>query len=186
MIHVSAAEAVPLLLRAATLLGKNQEELGDLLRTSKRTVQRWYAGRSTPVVEQLQELARLAHPYDADLAAELAAVCHETLESLGIVAARPAPPAAPEPAPPPRPSPLVVDAVVCAAADAVEATPSSVRGVLLAAFERAALLGLTCEEVATALREATRPVPEPSPDATPPAASTASPSRRSSAASTRS
>jgi len=151
MIHISPSEAAPLLVRAAIALGLTQEGLGELLGASRRTVQRWQAGRTSPEVREFKELARHVYAADAQLAAEIAVACHETLESLGLVAPKP-PVVAVVDAPPPRPSPLVVDAVVCAAADAVGGTPASVRAVLLAAFERAAARGLTAEEGVAGLR----------------------------------
>jgi hypothetical protein len=79
----------------------------------------------------------------------------ETLESLGIVTPAPAPvvvPPPPPPAPPPPlPTALVVEAVVCAAADALQAPPSAVRGALLAAFCRARELRLSVNDVESAL-----------------------------------
>jgi hypothetical protein len=45
-----------------------------------------------------------------------------------------------------------VDSIVCAAAEAVAATPQAMRPALLAAFERAASLGLEIDAVRAALR----------------------------------
>ena len=156
-----------LLVRTQLALERSQAEFGRLLGSSRRTVQRWTAGQSTPTRTQVEELARLVHPRDAELAAQLADHLGETFESLGIVVAQPAPsegvveaaPAmptpmeTPRPAPPPqRPAPtLLVEAVVCAAADAMNLSPSAVRASLRAAFERAHALELTVAEVVEAL-----------------------------------
>ena len=68
------------------------------------------------------------------------------LVTLGIVA-----PPAPAPPPPTLPAEDVVDAVVCAAADAIHVTPRDVRPALLAAFARARRLRLSVEVVEQAL-----------------------------------
>jgi DNA-binding transcriptional regulator YiaG len=155
----NAIKGVPALLAdARRALGLNQAQLGDLLGSSKRTVQRWETKRAVASPQELATLAAHVHPHDAETAADLAAAIGQTLESLGIVAppAPPPPPAAPPPpppppGPPPMPRDLAVDAVVCVASDALGAMPAAVRGGLLAAFRRARMLGLSCEEVEQAL-----------------------------------
>jgi DNA-binding XRE family transcriptional regulator len=155
---------VPALLAdARRALGLTQEQLGTLLSSSKRTVQRWETGRGVPYAWHLAPLAARVHPHDAELAADLAAAAGGTLESLGIVAppAPPPPPPAPEPATPPpmppMPRHLAVDAVVCVASESLGQLPGPVRGALLAAFRRARELGLSCDEVERALGDAVRP-----------------------------
>jgi len=142
------------------------EAFGAALGVSKRTAARWAAGSSSLSVPQVRDLACLVYPKDPELATELASAASATLESLGLVAppapvvVAPEPPAPvvvvppPPPAPPPLPTALVVDAVVCAAADATQVTPSAVRATLLAAFRRARELRLTVEDVETALASA--------------------------------
>ncbi|HEY8040480.1 MAG TPA: helix-turn-helix transcriptional regulator [Polyangiaceae bacterium] len=138
-----------LLGRARHLFGMSQADFGKLLGVSRRTAARYEYGHSEPLIAQVMELARMAHARgDVALARELAGSTSETLESLGIVpAVKP-----PEPfTPPPR---LVVDAVVCAAADALEESPGTMRGTraaVLAAFRRARELRLNVEEVEKAL-----------------------------------
>ena len=136
-------------------LGYTQQQFGDALGISKRTVARWSRRGGSPTLRQIHTLARLVHPRDADLAQQLASAASETLESLGIVlpAPPPAPPALPPlPAPsPPLPIGSVVEAVVCAAADALNAPPSTVRAALFAAFRRAHELRLSVEDVEGAL-----------------------------------
>jgi hypothetical protein len=154
-------------------LGTTQAELGEMLGISRRTAQRW-ASAGVPSYE-MRKLAQLVHAKDPKLAAQIAASVGTTLEAIGIV--RPVP-AAPPPAP--RPSPDgVVDAVVCAAAEAMELMPRDVRPALHAAFARAGEIGLTVDDVERALRAKLRPAPTP---ATPAAdkRSSATASRRAS------
>jgi hypothetical protein len=136
-----------------------QEELGQKLGVSRRTAQRW-AGSEIPSYH-LPDLARLVHPHDAALAREIAAAAGMTLEAAGIVP--PPPPAPPPPAPPPPHG--VVDAVVCAAAEAMDMMPKEVRPGLFAAFARAKEIGLTVDVIERALsaslRAADAPLPQP-------------------------
>lgn len=143
--------AVGLTLEARSLLLLGQRSLGDLLGLSRRTIQRWDAGKSSPASWELAKLATVVHPRDADLAAKLAASAGTTLEALGLAIP---PPAAVEPAPaiaPQGPPPLsprhLVDVVVCAAAEALNVAPPAVRPVLLAAFRKAREVGLKVEDV---------------------------------------
>ncbi len=140
----------PLVTRAHIALGMTQQEFGEALGVSRRTVTRWYKHSPLLTMEQLRTLARLVHPRDPELAAEIAWTVSESLESLGIVP--PAPPPAPGPAAPaPLPTAVVVDSVVCAAAEALGVAPGAVRGALLAAFRRTRALRLSLQEVETAL-----------------------------------
>ena len=157
-------DATALVIEAQRVLGHTQEQLGKMLGLSRRTVSRWGNHTSGPTPEHLHALARAVHPLDPALAAKLARAGGETLERLGI--ARPAPAAAPPVtaavAAAPRPFPptrLVVESVVCAAAETMQASPSAVRGVLRAAFTRARGLGLTVEEMDDALAEPARKKP---------------------------
>jgi transcriptional regulator with XRE-family HTH domain len=150
----------PLLFRARQSVGMSQAAFGDSLGVSKRTVSRWETGGATLSPFQACQLARMVYPKDTALAAEVAAAASESLESLGLVVRAPAP-LNPPPSPvlPPR---LVVDAVVCVAADALGAAPSTVRAALYAAFKRASELRLSVDEVEKALAplaptKATRP-----------------------------
>jgi DNA-binding XRE family transcriptional regulator len=157
-----------LMFRARQKLGLMQAEMADAVGTSLRTLSRWEAGDSTPADVHLHKVAKLLHPLDPELAKEAARWAGATLEQLGIVQppAPPAPPPAPvappppEPvAPPPEPLParLLVDAVVCAVAAALEAldgAPVSVaraRAAVAAAFASARDLRLSVDEAAAAL-----------------------------------
>jgi transcriptional regulator with XRE-family HTH domain len=131
-----------LVARAQAALGMTHREFGEALGSSERTALRWAAGRSSVGVSGLRALARLVHPRDPALANELAGATSETLESLGIVAQGAAVAAD---------ASVLVDAVVCAAADALSMAPSAVRGALLAAFGRARELGLSVGDVEKAI-----------------------------------
>jgi hypothetical protein len=143
-------------------LGTTQAGLAERMGVSRRTAQRW-ARFSVPDF-YLPRLAKLVHPHDPDLAAEMAASLGATLESLGVVPP-PAPvPLAPAPAPtPPPPSDGVVDAVVCAASDAMNALPRDVRAGLLAAFTRAREIGVDIPMVERVLRAQLAPPPPEKP-----------------------
>jgi hypothetical protein len=143
---------------AQMALGTTQKELGEKLGISRRTAQR-YSESGVPHL-YLQTLVRLVHPHNRELAAEIARYSGATLVSLGLESPpAPAPPPAavapPPPAPPPPPPPpadSVVDAVVCAAAEAIDAKPGEVRRTLLAAFSRAREIGIDTAFVERVLR----------------------------------
>jgi len=80
------------------------------------------------------------YPVDPALAAEVAEAGETTLIALGL-----------EKPPTPLPPDRIVDSVVCAAADAMEALPRLVRPGLLAAVVRARELGIGLETIEAAL-----------------------------------
>ena len=123
-------------------LGLSRDKFAELLRSSKRTVARWEAGQSTVYPRDLFELARHVHPNDAELAEEIALAGGATLQKLGIAPSLDATPLPPH---------VLVDAIVCAAADALKAVPDTVRGAVLAAFKRARELRMTVEDVEKAM-----------------------------------
>jgi hypothetical protein len=165
-----ATTLVALLIDARNRLGVSQGGLGELLGSSRRSGQRWEGGGSSPMPKQLHALAAMVHPKDAKLAEQIAVAGGSTLEQLGIVPPPPPPappprtiplprpppavsapaPAPPPPQPPPPPED-VVDAVVCAAAEAIDVMPRTIRPALLAAFRRARRLGLDVATVEKAL-----------------------------------
>lgn len=152
------ARPVPILMDAARrALQVSQNGLAEKMGVSRRTGQRWNAGRG-PSGMDLQDMARLVYPVDATLAGEIAAASGTTLQALGLLPP-PAPvaPAAPPP-PPAGPPDRVVDAVVCAAAEAMQVMPQSVRPAVLAAFACAKELGLTVEAVERVLRTRNQPL----------------------------
>lgn len=129
----------------------SQGEFGRLLGSSTRSGQRWETGRASPSYDQLLKLVALVYPRNPQLAAQLATHLGRDLVSLGIAA----PPAPPPPPPlPPPPTEDVVDAIVCAAAEAIDLTPRQVRPAVMAAFARARRLGLAVEAVEKALAKA--------------------------------
>ena len=151
-----------LVLAAQNLLRLNQRQLAETLDpigASLRSVQRWATGQSRTPDRHLHELARRVYPHDRHLAANLAAAGASSLEELGILRP-PAPPAPPPPPaavlPPPPSPPLppveeIIDAIVCAAAEAIDVAPRDIRPALLAAFTRGRKLGLTMAQAEAAL-----------------------------------
>lgn len=167
MTLIRIVSAPALLQRTMRALRFTQEEFGRLLGVSRRTVIRWNGSGQGPSYEQWITLVRCAYPKDVGLAREIATELGQTLVSLGIEPPPPPPaPPLPPPGPPPRPVPPLpdlVDSVVCAAAEAMAVTPQSVRPALVAAFERAASVGLTMDEVRGVLRPPARTkAPRPS------------------------
>jgi len=143
-----ASHLAVLFTRCRLALGETQVGLGAKLGVARRTSQRW-AAQGVPTYH-LPKLAALVYPRDAKLAAEVAAAAGTTLERLGLVASTPvAPPAAP--AAPPTPPTAMVDAVVCAAADALNVLPRDARPGVYAAFARAAEIGTSIEFVTRVL-----------------------------------
>jgi len=154
MPFVPGPTVMALVAHAQLRLHLSQSTLGVRFGVSRRTIQRWQAGGGRPSIEQLRDLARDVYPRDPDLAARIAAETGATLESLGVIAPPPRPP---EPVAPPTPpvrtfAPhAVVDAVVCAGADALQIPPDPMRRALRASLERARELGLTTDEILAAL-----------------------------------
>jgi hypothetical protein len=147
-----------LLVAAQHALGVTQEGLGKILGgVTRRTVWRYQGGGggTSPPHAHVLALAGHVFPKDASLAAELAASRGETLESLGLVApqaTKAEPPAAPMPPPiDAKQARLLVDAVVCAAAEELDVPPGNVRRVLHAAFARANETGLAIDVIASVL-----------------------------------
>lgn len=160
MAYTLELRAPGLVTKAQFALGLSQAQLATLLGSSRRTMSRWVSGQGQPSLDQWGHLVRHVHPKDRGLAAAIAAQMGQTLVSLGLEEP-PQPAAAPAPAgPPPRPAvPTsdLVDSVVCAAAEAIATTPQAIRPALLAAFDRAASVSLSVDEVRAALR----PLPAP-------------------------
>ena len=152
--HAPPESAPPSLVEARLALGMSQRTLGELLGVSRSTMVRWHGQKHhTLLPRQLDALVRALHEVDADLATRMAATGGHTLESLGIVAPLPPPPVVQPPPAPRSHHPLVVDTVVCAAAELVGQTPASVRPLLIAAFERASDVDLSVEVVLRGLRQ---------------------------------
>jgi len=109
---------------------------------------------------RLRRFLSTVYPVDAALAAEIAAAGGTTLEALGVLPPPPPPAPAPPPPVPVTPPDRVVDAVVCAAAEAMQVMPQAVRPAVLAAFACARELGLTVDGVERVLRASGRTKPE--------------------------
>jgi transcriptional regulator with XRE-family HTH domain len=138
----------------ATLALGGQEALGDVLGVSRRTISRWTAGRRSLTDAELIALARALHLKRPELAAQLATVAGTTLVGAGIVPPPPAPAAPPTPAAPPPDPRHQVESVLCAAAEALDASPRAMRPALLAAFERAIAMHLDLSTLTAGLHAA--------------------------------
>jgi hypothetical protein len=149
-------ELAALFTRSQRSVHQTQAGLGKLLGISRRTAQR-YSAQGIPS-HYLPALARVVHPHDADLAREIAAHMGTTLEALGLAApaAATASSGAGSPAdaaPAALLTSALVDAVVCAASEAMNVLPADARKGLQAAFVRARELRLTVEAVEQALED---------------------------------
>jgi transcriptional regulator with XRE-family HTH domain len=122
----------------------SQGGLATLLGVSRRTISRWTSGGGVLGPHHGEALARALYPVDRELARQAAARGGHTVESLGLVAS--------------APSPRVAQIVLCAAAEAMDASPRAVRPALLAAFRAAREEGFTLEAVERSL-EAMSPSP---------------------------
>lgn len=160
---------IPLLLvLARERLSLNQQELAALAGSSLRTVQRWENNRSEPSPWNYHRVADALRELDPELAAEIDELAPRPAPPapLVIVSAMPtippppltpAPPAPAPPPPPPIADAILVDAVVCAAAEAMSMIPQAVRPAILAAFTRARDARLTTEAVVAVLAPAEAP-----------------------------
>jgi hypothetical protein len=153
------ARPIPLLLvLTREAMGIYQQELADLAGSSLRTVQRWENARSTPAPWHFHRLADAVRPVNAQLAAELDEYAPRPAPPVVVAPPEPEPPPPPlPPAPPPPPDPppiadaILVDAVVCAAAEAMSVVPQAIRPAVLAAFTWARAARLTVEAVIAVL-----------------------------------
>jgi DNA-binding XRE family transcriptional regulator len=149
-----------LVARGRQALAMNQQELAKLLGSSLRTVQRWEAGRASPYPNELQQLADAVRPHDPKFASEIDVWApRPTPPAPAVVAPPPPPPPPPEPPPPIAPS-VLVDSVVCAAAEAMAVAPQAIRPAVLAAFTRARDARLTPEGVIAVLAPPAAPTPD--------------------------
>jgi hypothetical protein len=146
-------EAPGLLTRVQHALGATQKEVATLLGLSRRTIIRYAQGSGRQLsIREWTTLARAVHARNRAVAEEIAREIGETLVSLGIE-----PPPVPPPPPPPPPARRqpsmhdLGDVVVCAAAEAAGVEPGIMRPALTKAVERAAALGMSMDELRTAL-----------------------------------
>jgi transcriptional regulator with XRE-family HTH domain len=135
-----------LVVLAREALALNQEQFAKAVGSSVRTISRWEGGRSTPADFHFRAIAKLVHPVARDLATEAAARAGTTLEQLGFAG---------QASPEGLPVSLLLDAVVCAVASALEeaqgAPVASARAAAAAAFTSARALRLGIDEAAAAL-----------------------------------
>ena len=139
MATVPVVELRALLLSAKSALGMSDQHLGEAFTASRKTVGRWMTGRARPGDSTVLDIAKRVAAVDVALAEKLAIAAGAGADALGL--------AKPEPVV----SDIAIDAVVCAAADAADATPKAIRPALLAAFTRAQAAGLTVEQVVSGL-----------------------------------
>src|SRR5215472_5563193 len=99
-------DAPHLLVHAQLALGVSQEEMGNRIGVSRRTMTRWGTGHTGPSFAQWAQIARLTYPVNRVLAGQIASEMGETLVTLGIEA--PAPPPAPPAPPPAAPAPPAI------------------------------------------------------------------------------
>ncbi|HUB07165.1 MAG TPA: helix-turn-helix transcriptional regulator [Myxococcales bacterium] len=161
----------PLVMQAARLLNFTNQALADHLGVSRRTVQRWLVSGTGPQMQHAVKLACTVYPRHEALARELAIHGGTTVEALGLVPPRPPPPpAAPAPraAPVPPPAPAArsehAEAVLCAAANAMDVSPARIAPAVVAAFKRALALGVDVPSLVALLEP---PKPAASPQARP-------------------
>ena len=132
----------------------SQEKVAHTLRVSQRTISRWEQGLIRPSSDYIELLARRIHPADPHLAQQVALFGGTTLEAFGLAAPVEAP-AAPVVEPKPLVSlALALDAVVLAAAEAIEGSGGSVkaaRAALTAATAKARELGVALDDVGALL-----------------------------------
>ncbi len=144
-----------LLARSRTTLDLTQQGLADLLGSSLRTVQRWEADGAPVYPDTMRKLADAVRPRDPELASQIEEWAPRPAPPPAPRAAPPPPPPPAAPPPPPLPPPLpasvLLDSVVCAAAEAMSMAPQALRPALLAAFVRAKEAGMTVEGVIAGL-----------------------------------
>jgi hypothetical protein len=142
MRQTSEKESVAALLGSAhQVLGMGQEGLGKVLGVSRRPISRWAAGsRRRLLPSEAMVLARAVYPKDPALAERIAIASETTLAAaLGTAESAKSASAAP-----------LFEIVVCAAAEALDVSPRTVRPALLAAFRTARKVGLSVEDVEAA------------------------------------
>jgi transcriptional regulator with XRE-family HTH domain len=143
-----------LIQRAQRSLGLSKVDIAKHVGVSPRTVTRWFMGHTSISAYPVGQLAHVVHATDPALAAEMWSKAAAHIASLGLHPLAPLPKtASPEPATASRAasaSRAIVE-VVHAAADAADLSPRATRRVIAAAARRARELGVTLDEVATAL-----------------------------------
>jgi hypothetical protein len=136
-----------LLIQTRRALHLSQRELGERLGMVKRTMQRWEARGAILLPSHIRILATALYPENPALAARMAAYGHTSLRELGLEVPPPAllPPVAP------LATSILVDSILCVAADAIGVAPSAIRPALAKAFLRAREVALDVSAVADSL-----------------------------------
>src|SRR5260370_37244521 len=124
-----------LLVEAQNALGVSQGQLGDMLGLSRQTIWRYQTGQSNPLASSLQDLSRRVRAIDAELASRLAAAGTGARKT-GFRIAAAARPTSTGVGRLVNDTRVLADAMVCAAAEALDASPRTVRRALLSAFAR--------------------------------------------------
>lgn len=155
----SPAENAQLLSQAGIALAKSHGQLAKLLGVSRRSVSRWIAEGTWIPVSHAEALAEAVHAGNRPLAARFAALAGKSLVELGLEAPAPAPPVPRALTSPELTRAKLLDAVVCAAAEAMDASPRAVRPALLAAVRCAREVGLSLEAMDAMLTESQRAAP---------------------------
>jgi DNA-binding transcriptional regulator YiaG len=122
-------------------LGLTQNEFGNILGRTKRTIQRWEDRGPLLIPQEVEALARALHPVRPDLAEKVAVATGTTLHALGI---RPTAGLSADTDP--------IESVVRAAAEAMGVSGEAIRPAIAAAFARAHAVGLDVQTVAQGLR----------------------------------
>jgi transcriptional regulator with XRE-family HTH domain len=136
------ADSAALLVRCQIALGLTQEELGELLGRTKRTIQRWQTSGFEPVADQVETLAHALQPVRPDLAEEVLELGRKAAIVAGVT-------------PPARPATAeVIDAILRAAADAGGTSPEAIRPAIAAAFLEAEEMGVEVRAIVAGLKPA--------------------------------
>ena len=159
---VREESARQLIVRVTEAMGVSGTELARLHGVSTKTVGRWLRGETSPDWVSIGDLAPLVYPYDAELAVRMRDRSVRECTKAGVPLPPPLPipvptptvdaAAAPFPEKPAKPTFVAppqarVAALVCAACDAIDVSPRTLRPALLAAFRAARDLELTLDEV---------------------------------------
>jgi hypothetical protein len=131
-------------LRAAKL---EHDQAAEVLFVSSRTIGRYVAGDSVPPHDKLLRLSRAVAPHDGALASQLARAAGVVTQESTVSPAAPAAATATLDVPVAR----LVEVVVCAAADAIDAPPRTARAAIAAALVSARSLGLSIDAIIAAL-----------------------------------
>jgi hypothetical protein len=137
------ADSVALLIHCQMALGLSQEELGELLDRTKRTVQRWQDSGFQPTADQAETLANALRPVRPDLAEHVLELGRKAAILAGV-------------APPARPATAeVIDAILQAAADAGGTSPEAMRPAITAALLKAEEMGVEVTAIVAGLKSPT-------------------------------